>query len=251
MKLQKLNNVFFNEKLKSKSKILIIISVIWCNLVQFSSYANDYNTLIYNDLSILDTNSTTSTPKSEFETTKNKEKNEEKNKENSTILINQTKSPTTAIYLSVVPGLGQYYVESYWKAPLFFGGAVTLTSLMIHFNNEFISDRDKLENLVNPYINSYEKVDISRSNEKHISLTNYEFDNSQFTFLRNRREFNRDNRDRMGFFLGILYIVTAVDAYVGANLYNFNVDENLSYNILPNPQNGITLTLSYKINNPK
>lgn len=244
MTLRRKYNKQLNEKININYRILvIIINVILCNLVQFSCIASEYNYMLYNNLSHNDTNTTSNTTQTEQKI--------ENNAENHTVLVNNSKSPTTALYLSIVPGLGQYYVESYWKAPLFFGGAVTLTSLMIHFNDSFISDRDELERLVNPYTNGYERVDISRSNEKHISLTNYEFDNSQFTFLRNRREFNRDNRDRMGFFLGILYLVTAVDAYVGANLYNFNVDDNLTYNIIPNPQNGVTLTLSYKINNKK
>lgn len=163
------------------------------------------------------------------------------------IVITKTKSPTTALYYSVIPGLGQYYVESYWKAPLFFGGAASLTGLMVYFNNEFISDRDKIETMVNPYTNQYvSENNPLRTNEKHIGLENFTYDKSEFTYLKNRREFNRDNRDRMGFFLGILYLVSAVDAYVGANLYNFNVDDKLSYKVLPNLNNGASVNISYK-----
>jgi hypothetical protein len=46
--------------------------------------------------------------------------------------------------------------------------------------------------------------------------------------------------------LGILYLVSAVDAYVGANLYNFNVDDKLSYYIVPNLNNGASVNISYK-----
>ena len=163
------------------------------------------------------------------------------------IVVIKSKSPTTALYYSIIPGLGQYYVESYWKAPLFFGGAASLTGLMIYFNNEFISDRDKIETMLNPYSNQYtSENNVVRSNEKHISLENFTYDKSEFTYLKNRREFNRDNRDRMGFFLGVLYLVSAVDAYVDANLYNFNVDNNLTYFIIPNVNNGISVNLTYK-----
>ena len=48
-----------------------------------------------------------------------------------------TKSPTTAMALSVVPGLGQVYNEDYWKAPILFGSAGTMLGLALYYNNEF------------------------------------------------------------------------------------------------------------------
>ncbi len=45
------------------------------------------------------------------------------------------------------------------------------------------------------------------------------------------------------FFLAGVYIISAVDAYVGANLYEFNVDDNLTLesriNYYGNPEIGV------------
>jgi len=51
----------------------------------------------------------------------------------------------------------------------------------------------------------------------------------QIRQLKANKEFNRDNRDMMAFYLLGVYIISAVDAYVGAHLYDFNVDDELSY----------------------
>ena len=37
--------------------------------------------------------------------------------------LEMSKSPTSALWRSVIPGWGQYYNEEYWKAPLLFGSA--------------------------------------------------------------------------------------------------------------------------------
>ena len=49
--------------------------------------------------------------------------------------------------------------------------------------------------------------------------------------LKANKELNRDNRDIMAFYLLGVYIISAVDAYVGAHLYDFNVDDELSYKL--------------------
>jgi TM2 domain-containing membrane protein YozV len=110
------------------------------------------------------------------------------------------KSATTAIVLSLlIPGSGQIYYEDYWKAPIFFGGAVVL-GWWAWKNNETYKD---LEAQGDP-----------------------------------NKEIYRNNRDQSLFFLAGVYILAAVDAYVGVHLYNFNVNENLSLYLAPDENTG-------------
>lgn len=157
------------------------------------------------------------------------------------------KSPTKAIYYSIIPGMGQYYVESYTKSILFFASATTLSGLIFYYNSNFIKDRDNLYLLTNPNLNNnIQNNDGTRTNERHIGIGNYAVNFNEFTFLRNSRENNRDNRDRMGFFLGVLYIISTIDAYTDAHLFNFNVNDKLSYNIIPNMNNNFSINICYK-----
>jgi hypothetical protein len=123
-----------------------------------------------------------------------------------------TKSPSGAIYRSLVlPGWGQWYVESYWKAPIFLAGALGLYGSIIYNQIEF---------------SNYAEI-----------LDGMEKDNPDYQITLLRREYFRDNRDMSGFYLIGVYVLAAVDAYVGAHLFDFEVDENLSIGFIPHSLN--------------
>ncbi len=129
-----------------------------------------------------------------------------------------TKSPTKAVLLSLIlPGMGQFYVESYWKIPLFLGAAGVLTYLVIDNHNQFIK-----------YENEWKQMSDNDTNKELWYL---------------KKEFYRDNRDRSAFYLLGVYIINAVDAYVGAHLFDFNVDDKLQSQI--NYYNGLQFSLIY------
>jgi hypothetical protein len=60
------------------------------------------------------------------------------------------------------------------------------------------------------------------------------------------REYYRDYRDLNVLYLVGIYIISAVDAYVGANLYDFNVDDNLSVDYRLNRFGNVELNITYK-----
>ncbi len=112
-----------------------------------------------------------------------------------------SKSPTGAVLRSLtLPGWGQIYVEDYWKAPLFLGAAGTLVYFIVRNNNKFLDSQEEMDNWTEdyPYTQDY---------------------------LKRKREFYRDQRDMSAFYLLGVYVLAAVDAYVNAHLYDFNVDE--------------------------
>jgi hypothetical protein len=138
--------------------------------------------------------------------------------------LKMTKSPFGAVARSLVlPGWGQLYVESYWKIPVFIGGMGFLTYLIIDNNNKY--------NSASKEVNNYQKQ------------SDYDF---YYDYLVRKREYYRDNRDQSIFIMVGVYILAAVDAYVGANLYDFNVSEDLSINIIPKDLNGIAVNLQIK-----
>lgn len=136
--------------------------------------------------------------------------------------VHYSKSPSGALLRSfAMPGWGQLYVGSYWKAPIFFGGAATLTYFIIRNHSDYADYRDK-----------YNKLTDKTSIE---ALT-----------LKNNREFYRDNRDMSAFYLLGVYALAAVDAYVGAHLFDFNVEYDYTFYI-SNKNNGININFQYKI----
>ena len=136
---------------------------------------------------------------------------------------NLVKSPTGAVLRSLaLPGWGQYYVESYWKAPLFLAGWGTLVFFIIDNHIKYIDAADEYANYTGN--NTLDK-----------------------NFLFRKREYFRDYRDLNALYLLGVYIISAVDAYVGANMFEFNVDDNIALNYTINNYGNFEIKISYKI----
>jgi len=137
------------------------------------------------------------------------------------------KSPTGAIWRSLVlPGWGQYYVESYWKAPIFTGAAVFMAYRIGYFHSNFMDYSDRVESLKN-------ELERLKANDPDNPLIN-EIEYRTLPVEKNRREYYRDNRDMSGFYLLGIYALATVDAYVGAHLFDFDVsDDGISYSLQP------------------
>lgn len=120
----------------------------------------------------------------------------------------KVKSPTKAMLMSaVLPGLGQFYNQSYWKIPIIYG-------LAGYFVYEFKQNDEKYKHYQELFVQS---VKVSGGDYRYKRL----------------RDFYRDQRDLFVIYLSILYLANIIDAYVDAHLYNFDVGENLSIQVLP------------------
>lgn len=116
--------------------------------------------------------------------------------EESDTTFTMSKSPWFAVLQSaVVPGLGQIYNESYIKAPIIWGAAALLLYGWI-YNHD----------LYNDYRTLYQQTGIER--------------------YRTLRTFYRDQRDLFTIYMGLVYFLNLVDAYVDAHLFDFNVEED-------------------------
>lgn len=134
-----------------------------------------------------------------------------------------------AVWLAAVfPGAGQIYNRKYWKLPIIYGGFVGC-AYALTWNNQMYSDYsqaylDIMDN--NPNTNSFmdflpEGTDIS---------SRLEFYKSSF---KKKKDFYRRNRDLSIFcFIGV-YLISIIDAYVDAELSDFDISKDLSLKIEP------------------
>ena len=116
---------------------------------------------------------------------------------------------------AAVPGAGQFYNGDYWKIPVIIGIGANWAHEWNTLNNDYRYFRDKYESSL-PYGNSTYK---------------------------SNREFYRDERDRFAWYIGALYFINILDAYVGAHLYDFDVGPSLSLR----GRNGAGISASVKI----
>ncbi|MBI1803082.1 MAG: hypothetical protein HY033_05940 [Ignavibacteriae bacterium] len=121
-----------------------------------------------------------------------------------TLHYRPAKKPWVAVGLSAaVPGLGQIYNENYWKTPIIIGLGGYWISEWIKLNNNYKDFRDQYTGSIAPMT-----------------------PNGNDTY-RNLRDFYRDERDKFAWYLGALYFLNLVDAYVGASLFDFDVGSDL------------------------
>lgn len=106
-----------------------------------------------------------------------------------------SKSPWVAVGLSAIaPGAGQIYNASYWKAPVVWG----IQGWLVY--NFIINDRDYRNNA-----------------DLYSDTKDYRY--------KKIRDFYHDQRDQFGTYILLTYMLTLVDAYVDAHLFDFTVEE--------------------------
>ncbi len=117
--------------------------------------------------------------------------------------FHMTKSPLEAILLSAaVPGAGQVYLHQAWKVPVIYAlaGGFLYGALIQNFR--------------------YHEM-IDSINERDARGT--AADSAYANVFTSPREFYRNDRDKWWIYLGLVYVANLLDAYVSANLYDFDV----------------------------
>ncbi len=158
-----------------------------------------------------------------------------------------TPDPGKATWAGIVfPGGGQIYNHKYWKLPIVYGGFLGC-AYALNWNNQMYSDYSQAYLDImddDPGTASYEDFLPPRYNVE----ANRDYLERVF---KNRKDNYRRQRDLSIFcFIGV-YLISVIDAYVDAELSNFDISEDLSVQVRPsvidNGQNNSTLrhTQSY------
>jgi len=119
--------------------------------------------------------------------------------------VRKPKSPSRALlYAMVLPGLGQAYNGKYWKIPIVWG-ALGVSGYAIFYNTQ------QYEQAVRDYL-------VSESDDDRI--------------VRGWRR----NMELSYIVTALIYGLQILDAYVDANLYSWDVNDNLSLGMSPSLQ---------------
>jgi hypothetical protein len=146
--------------------------------------------------------------------------------------------PMRAVWLGVVvPGLGQIYNRSYWKIPIVYGGFMGCAYAITWTNDQYISYKNAYRDIYYDIRDGKVSNDPSKS---YIAILpeGYTIDrmggNSTYRDrLKEWQSRSRRNRDLAIAATVIVYALTLVDAYVDAQLFDFDISTDLSLNIYP------------------
>jgi hypothetical protein len=133
------------------------------------------------------------------------------NKTDTGIVIEKPKLPSTfkmkkspwkaVLFSAILPGLGQIYNQSYWKAPVILGLSAYLGYEIYDYNKTY-----------KDYKSRYEATQAPPDYAGDLNL-------------KTLRNFYRDQRDDFVWYFIIVYVVNLVDAYIDAHLFDFDVSE--------------------------
>ncbi|MDH6535391.1 hypothetical protein D0T51_09610 [Parabacteroides sp. 52] len=143
--------------------------------------------------------------------------------------------PNKAILYALIPGMGQIYNRKYWKLPIVYGGLMGCT-YAISWNNRNYKD----------YWDAYKDLlteDPDKKPEEWGSWTNFvppgedpatKINDSNFKDgLKRRKDSFRRFRDLSIIITAGVYIISILDAYVDAQLFDFDISPDLSMRIEP------------------
>ncbi|MDR2915323.1 MAG: DUF5683 domain-containing protein [Tannerella sp.] len=150
-------------------------------------------------------------------------------------------NPKTAYLVAAIfPGFGQFYNRQYWKLPIVYGGLMGC-AYAVTWNNKTYQDyktayfdimadakADPKGEDPDSWHQSWQDYTTSDA-DAAAKLHNTTFQNT----LKNRKDYFRRYRD-LSIIIGVgLYLIFIADAYVDAQMFDFDVSPDLSFRLTP------------------
>lgn len=147
-------------------------------------------------------------------------------------------SPTKAtVYAALVPGLGQIYNQKYWKLPIVYGGVTSLVYFYQRNDFRYNYFRDGYNNtmaLQKLEANKDQMTETDYNAQKAVLVSKLGSLNGRSSeTLRMYKNSYRRDRDFVVILSGLFYIMTIMDANVDAHFFDYDISNNLSFNIQP------------------
>ena len=154
--------------------------------------------------------------------------------------IDLTKKPDAikAVWLGAIcPGAGQIYNRSYWKLPIVYGAFMGCGYAINMMQNRYSGYKTAYIDLYNDIQKGAVSEDPSKS---YIAVIPDGYDLSRvggastwMNTLKNRQTNYRQYRDYSILAVVVVYALSLIDAYVDAQLFDYDISPDLSLNVEP------------------
>ncbi|MDR2969724.1 MAG: DUF5683 domain-containing protein [Tannerellaceae bacterium] len=143
-------------------------------------------------------------------------------------------NPNKAMLFALVPGMGQIYNRMYWKLPIVYGAFMGCTYAVTWNNRNYRDYGDAYKDLMSadPLKNTrwMDMVPSAyQTDEEKLSWAQNNRDN----VYKSRRDYFRRYRDLSIIISAGVYLISVLDAYVDAQLFDFDISPDLSMRIEP------------------
>ena len=162
--------------------------------------------------------------------------------------------PKKAVLMALVPGLGQIYNRKFWKLPIVYGGLMGCMYAVTWNNRNYqdystaykdiMMDVEEPNRPVEEFHTSWQDfLGVGYDPKEWVTNTNFQ------TQLKNRKDYYRRYRDLSIIITVGVYALSIIDAYVDAQLFDFDISPDLSMHWEPSvtPQTAYS-SRSYGLN---
>ena len=146
--------------------------------------------------------------------------------------------PMRAVWLgAIIPGAGQIYNRSYWKLPIVYGGFMGCVYAITWTNNQYTAYKEAYRDIYYDIQNG----SVSNSPDKSYnailpegySIQTMGGTQTYQSRLKDWQNSSRRNRDMAILVAVAVYALSLIDAYVDAQLFDFDISNDLSLNVSP------------------
>ena len=146
--------------------------------------------------------------------------------------------PIKAVWMGTLfPGLGQIYNRSYWKLPIVYAGLMGCTYAVMYTNGQYMSYKEAYRSI---YYDIQHSAVSNSPDKPYIAILpeGYTIDRMGGANAYQKRLYEWQNsahryRDLSIAATVLVYALTLVDAYVDAQLFDFDISPDLSLNLQP------------------
>jgi len=144
-------------------------------------------------------------------------------------------STKATIYAAIFPGLGQIYNKKYWKLPLVYGGFIGCAYAITWNGNQYNGYKKAYLDFIDgdENTNSWDDYRYGSYRRQDYNTWSNEMKNSFRDALKRTRDFHRRNRDLSYIVTVGVYAAWIIDAYVDAQLFDFDISPDLSMHVEP------------------
>ena len=144
------------------------------------------------------------------------------------------KPSKAVIYSAILPGLGQIYNRKYWKLPIVYGGFVGCIYAVTWNGSQYNDYKKAYRDIVDDdpdtdFWKNYLPIGVNPENV----INNQSMMDYYTRAFKSKKDFYRRNRD-LSYIVSVgLYALCILDAYVDAQLFDFDISPNLSMRVEP------------------
>ena len=144
-------------------------------------------------------------------------------------------SKKAVLYGALFPGLGQIYNRKYWKLPLVYGSFIGCIYAITWNGNQYNGYKKAFLDFIdgNPNTNSWDVYRYGSYLTQDTASWTPDMTSSFQTYLQSAKDYYRRYRDMSIIITVGVYILWIVDAYVDAQLFDFDISPDLSMHVAP------------------